>query len=64
MWGDMKTKRVNLHAQMEVFGKFIFINKSTNSIEFQYVKEHKSTNSTWGFINGKVPKEFEDRKYK
>jgi hypothetical protein len=63
MWGDMKAKRVNLHAQMEVFGKFIFINKSTNSIEFQYVKEHKSTDRTRGFINGEISKELKDREY-
>jgi hypothetical protein len=63
MWGDMKAKRINLHAQMEVFSKFIFINKSTNSIEFRYVKEHKSTDSTRGFINGEISKELKDREY-
>jgi hypothetical protein len=64
MWGNMKAKRVNLHAQMKVFSKLIFINKSANSIKFKYVKEHETTDSTWGFINGEVPKEFEDREYK
>ena len=64
MWGDMKAKRLNLHAQMKVFSKLIFINKSTDLIKFRYVKEHETTNSTWGFINGEISKEFEDREYK
>ncbi len=64
MWGYMKTIWVNLHTQMKVFRKLIFINKSANLIKFQYVKEHKPTNSTRGFINGEVPKEFKDREYK
>ena len=49
---------------MKVFSKLIFINKSTDLIKFRYVKEHETTDSTWGFINGEVPKEFEDREYK
>jgi hypothetical protein len=64
MWGYVKAKWINLHAQMEVFGKLVFINKSANSIKFKYVKEHETTDSTWGFINGEVSKEFEDREYK
>jgi hypothetical protein len=60
----MKTVGMNLHTKMKVFGKLIFINESTDSIKFQYVKEHKPTNSTRGIINGEVPKELKDRKYK
>jgi hypothetical protein len=64
MGAYMKTVGVNLHTKMKVLSKLIFINESTDSIKFQYVKEHKSTNSTRGIINGEVPKELKDREYK